>query len=96
MSKLIILVILSLSLNSFARSEFFDYNEKPITRKQAVKLTKQSVLETNFYRIERAAKNGECNFSGYKIDENVKKQLESLGYEVTSDEKGGYLITWCD
>lgn len=66
--------------------------------KRIKKITIQSIIDTNFARIDLAAENGDCTAEGYKLDydPSIKKNLINLGYEVTSDEKGGYLITWCD
>jgi hypothetical protein len=85
-----ILIVTFLSLNSFA----------DLSRDKAKKLTEQSILDTNLARVELSAQNGYCNADGYELGTKegqfAKKKLESLGYEVTSNENGGYLITWCD
>lgn len=101
-----ILIVTFLSLNSFARESFF-YDQKPFNRKVAARLVKDSKLDYIFESIYNAAKAGECTLSigpeyhrsrvqVIELDENGIKLLKKLGYEVTSDEKGGYLITWCD
>lgn len=96
MNKFVILIILFSSLNSFAMNPY-NY-EGQITRKKAIKLTNDSILETNFYRIERSARDGKCYTEGFEIKDKdlTFTTLIKLGYEITSDEKGGYLITWCD
>lgn len=90
-------LITFLSLNSFAEFNRISSGDK-ITRKQAIKLTNDSILETNFIRIERSARDGKCYTEGFEIKDKdlTFTTLIKLGYEVTSDERGGYLITWCD
>jgi hypothetical protein len=64
----------------------------------AKKMTKESIIDTNFQKIQDAAFDGSCTSEGYKLDydKSIRDNLVNLGYEVTSDEKGGWLITWCD
>ena len=103
---LILVTILMATTNSFARESFF-YDQMPFNRKVAAKLVKDSKLDYIFESIYNAAKVGECNLNIgpeyprrgvviINLDKNGIELLKKLGYEVTSDEKGGYLITWCD
>lgn len=106
MTKFLMALIILLSLNSFAR-EAFIYDQNPFNRKTAAQLTEKSKQDYVFGLIYNASKNGECTVNigpeyprmgvmVINLDENGIKLLKSLGYEVTSDERRGYLITWCD
>jgi hypothetical protein len=90
----LISIVTLLSLNSFARESFF-YDDKPFNRKTANKLSNDSKEDAIFQKIYNAAKEGNCNVDSQLDNKNLMK-LKLMGYEITSDEKGGYLITWCD
>jgi hypothetical protein len=97
MKSFLILIVTFLSLNSFAHSY---YDGTPFNRKTAWKLTNEAQLQDVFDTIYYAIKEGQCvvdyNPNHLWNEHLINKKLESLGYEVISDEKGGYLITWCD
>ena len=78
-----------ISLNSFA-----------LTAKDTRNLMAKEAFDTNIYRIESAARSGECKTEAFltkdiSVNITMFKKLEKLGYKIL-DIPNKMIILWCE